>query len=138
MNLGRDLRNSIDFRLRVEDVTTSITDSPFLFKSRNYYKQPRIKPDTVFTTDFDEYQGVVHSVSIDKKAKIHIKPGVPAVFIPLRLEEVKDAMTLGYFTVPGGFGYPEIEINFETVEKKRYTLREIGRSEDRVNRIKDS
>lgn len=137
-NLGRDLRNSIDFRLRVEDITTSITDSPFLFKSRNYYKQPRIKPDTVFTTDFDEYQSVVYSMSIDKKAKIDIKPGVPATSNPRRPEEVKDAMTLAYLTVPGGVRYPEKEIQVETVDNKRYTMRDIGRIEDRVNRIEDA
>ena len=134
-NTGRDLRNSIDFRLRVEDITTDILESPLSFKNRNYYKQPRIKPDTVFTTDFDEYQGNITSISIDKDNNIITKKGQPSLYNPKKPEEVKDAMTLYYLSIPGGIRYPELEINVEVVDNKRYTMRDIGRIEDRVNRL---
>jgi len=137
-NVGRDLRNSIDFRLRVEDISTNINDSPFLFSSRNYYNQPRIKPDTVFTTDLDEYQANISSIGIAKDGSILFKKGQPALFNPKKPEEVKDAMTLFYLTIPGGLRYAEEEITVETVDNKRYTMRDIGKIENRVNRLEEA
>ena len=137
-NIGRDLRNSVDFRLRIEDITTNINESPFLFSSRNYYNQPRIKPDTVFTTDLDEFQGNITSLSINKDGAIVYKKGQPALFNPKKPEEVKDAMTLFYLTIPGGVRYAEEEIVVETVDNKRYTMRDIGKIENRVNRLEEA
>ena len=137
-NIGRDLRNSIDFRFRVEDITTDINDSPFMISSRNFYNQPRIKPDTVFTADFDEFQSNITSLSITKDGSLTYKKGQPALFNPKKPEEVKDAMSLFYLTIPGGVRYAEEEIEIETVDNKRYTMRDIGRIEDRVNRIEDA
>tara|TARA_A100000171_G_scaffold10080_2_gene7763 strand:- start:37151 stop:42835 length:5685 start_codon:yes stop_codon:yes gene_type:complete len=137
-NIGRDLRNSIDFRFRVEDITTSITDSPLSFKSRNYFKQARIKPDTVFTTDFDQYQSNITSISINKNSQLIVKKGQPAKFNPKKPEPTQDAMPLFYLTIPGGVRYAEEEIAVEVVDNKRYTMSDIGKIEDRVNRLEDA
>ena len=137
-NKGRDLRNSIDFRFRVEDIVTDITESPLYFKSRNYFKQPRIKPDTVFTTDFEQFQGNITSISIDKDNALIFQKGNPALKNPKKPQEVKDAMALFYLTIPGGLRYAEEEIDVEKVDNKRYTMRDIGKIEDRVNRLETS
>ena len=137
-DIGKDLRNSIDFRFRVEDILTDITESPFLFKNRNYYKQPRIKPDSVFNTDFDEYQGNITSISIGKNSSIITQKGLPALKNPKKPDQVKDAITLFYLTILGGLRYPETEIDVEVVDNKRYTMRDIGKIEDRVNRIEEA
>ena len=134
----RDLRNSIDFRFRVEDITTAITDSPLSFKSRNYFKQPRIKPETQFTTDISEFMGNKTTISLDKKGSFIAKKGTPALVNPPEPEGSKDAMPLFNLTIPGGMRYPEKEIKVETVDNKRYTMRDIGAIENRVNRLESS
>ena len=138
LNDGRDLRNSIDFRLRVEDVITDITSSPFIFSSRNYFNQPRIKPDTAFTTDMEEYQGNITLLSLDTKGSYISKKGQPAAFNPKRPEVTPDQLPIAYLYIPGGLRYPETEIDVEIIDNKRYTMRDIGRIEDRVNRLEES
>ena len=137
-NEGRDLRNSIDFRFRVEDIVTDITSSPFIFSSRNYYNQPRIQPDTVFTTDMDEYLGHILLLSLDEKGTYVSKKGQPSVKNFKRPEVTPDVMPVAFITVPGGVRYPETEIETVIVDNKRYTMRDIGKIEDRINRLEES
>ena len=141
INEGTDLRNSIDFRFRVNEPVTgsmNITDSPFIFTNRTFFKQPRIKPNSVFTTDFDEYQSNISSVNLTKSGALIIKKGNPAVFNPKKPDLMSDAMTLAYLTIPGGLRYPEQEISIEIVDNKRYTMRDIGKIEDRINRLEET
>lgn len=138
---GIDLRNSIDFRFRVNEPVVGsmhITDSPFIFTNRTFFKQPRIKPDSVFTTDFDEYQSNVSSINLSKDGSIIIKKGKPAVFNPKKPDFMNEAMTLAYMRIPGGLRYPEEEISVEIVDNKRYTMRDIGKIEDRINRLEET
>ena len=137
-NEGRDLRNSIDFRFRVQDIVTDITSSPFIFSSRNYYNQPRIQPDTVFTTDMEQYLGNVTLLSLDTKGNYISKKGQPSVKNFKRPEITPESMPVAYITVPGGVRYPETEIGVEIIDNKRYTMRDIGKIESRINRLEES
>jgi len=135
---GRDLRNSIDFRFRVEDIVTDITKSPFIFSERNYYKQPKIKPNTYFTADLEEYLQYVMCISISKDGGFVIKKGQAVVDNPQKPTTATNAMPLYYLTIPPAVRYPEKEIDIETVDNKRYTMRDIGEIESRINRLEES
>lgn len=135
---GRDLRNSIDFRFRVEDIVTDITKSPLTFSERNYYKQPKIKPDSYFTADFDEYLQYILSIAITKDGGFSIKKGQAVSDNPEKPTTVTNAMPLYHLRIPPAVRYPEKEIDIETVDNKRYTMRDIGDIETRVNRLEES
>lgn len=135
---GRDLRNSIDFRFRVYDQVTDITASPFIFTNRVLYNQPRIKPNTYFTADLDEYLQYILSISINKDGGFLITKGQPAVDNPQKPVTVTNAMALYHLTVPPAVRYPEKEIDIETIDNKRYTMRDIGAIESRINRLEES
>lgn len=135
---GRDLRNSIDFRFKIEDLVTDITKSPFIFSERNYYKQPRIKPATYFTADFDEFLGYQMLISITSTGGFSILKGEPAVVNPPRPLVPTDAMPLYYLDIPPAVRYPVKEIAVETVDNKRYTMRDIGEIDSRINRLEEA
>lgn len=135
---GRDLRNSIDFRFRVNDQITDITASPFIFTNRVLYNQPRIKPNTYFTTDLDEFLQYILSVSINRDGAFLVTKGQPAVTNPQKPVTVTNAMALYHLTVPPAVRYPEKEIEIETIDNKRYTMRDIGAIESRINRLEES
>lgn len=137
-NTGRDLRNSIDFRFRVEDVVTDITKSPLLFTNRKFYKQPRIKPNSQFTTDFDQLTTYILSIAINSDAGFDIAKGNSVISNPPKPVTATNAMALYHLTIPPAVRYPEKEIGIETIDNKRYTMKDIGEIEDRVNRLEES
>lgn len=135
---GRDLRNSIDFRFRVEDIVTDITKSPLIFTERNYYKQPRINPNSYFTADFDEYLEYVMLISIGSNGGFLVNKGQATSINPPRPKVPTSSMPLYYLNIPPAIRYPVDEIEVETVDNKRYTMRDIGEIDSRINRLEEA
>jgi len=133
---GRDLRNSIDFRLRVQP-STAIGSSPFNFASRVFYNQSRILPDTYFTSHFNEYFGRIDMISLSKESNFVIKKGVSA-FNPTGLEGEEGAMLLSKITIPPAVRYPDAEVSVDVKDNRRYTMRDIGGLATRIDRLEES
>ena len=132
---GVDLRNVLDFRLRVQ-TNTSIGVSPFNFNNRNFVDQDRIVPDTTFTTDFYEYLGRTDLISLQKNGNFKIISGVPSTN-PKQPTVSQDGMPVFFVSIPPAVRYPEAEIAIKTVENRRYTMRDIGEIDRKVNMLQE-
>jgi len=135
-NTGRDLRNSVDFRLSVQ-TSSDVTKSPFSFTSRAYVKQSKIIPNTTFTTDFTEYLGRVDVVMLTKDGNFVVKKGIPSN-TPKKPDEVPDAMTLSTVFIPPAVRYPKDEITLVIKNNRRYTMADIGKLDDRISHVEQA
>lgn len=133
---GIDLRNAIDFRLRVNEVT-DITKNPFNFASRSFHDQDRVVPDTKFTTDFYEYLPRIDLISLEKTGDIITLQGIPSL-LPQKPQVSIDGMPLFWVHIPPAVRYPEAEIHCEVVDNRRYTMRDIGDLDRRINRLEET
>jgi len=133
---GSDLRNAIDFRFRAL-ASSDITTSPFIFSTRGFQNQSRIKPQTSFTTDITQYLGRIDIITIDKNALITEKKGIPAEK-PKRPVEDSKKMTLSFVIIPPAVRYPQDEVFCEIKDNKRYTMRDIGKLESRIKNVESA
>lgn len=130
---GVELRNVIDFRLRVQPIT-DVTKSPLVFSERVFYDQDRIEPASQFTTDFYEYLGRTDGISLEKTGELLILSGVPSE-TPKKRQVSVDGMPLFWLNIPPVVRYPEDEIYVEVVDNRRYTMKDIGEIDRRLNRF---
>ena len=133
---GIDLRNTIDFRLRVNEVS-NISNNPFVFSSRSFQDQDRVVPGTKFTTDFYEYLPRIDLISLEKTGDIIAVEGVPSL-LPQKPQVSVDGMPLFWVHIPPAVRYPETEIHCEVVDNRRYTMRDIGELDRRINRLEET
>lgn len=150
-----DLRDTIDFRVRVSDAsgagTTTIgaaTANPVnstvydLGSGHNGYMVPL--PDNNFTTDIQFYLGRIDRLSIDQEGNFIAVPGTPSL-TPAIPNEQDHTMSLALVTIPPypslsrqaarAVGRSDYVISIKTLDNRRYTMRDIGVIEQRVNRI---
>ena len=137
LDTGRDLRNSIDFRLRAEKIT-DVTLSPFAYANRSFQRQTRVLPNTLFTTDFYEYLGRIDLIQLSRAGQFVVTRGVPASSNPKRPKENLDSMTLSYVIIPPAVRYPDDEVFVEVKDNRRYTMRDIGRIDARLKSLESA
>jgi hypothetical protein len=117
-----ELRDSVDFRPRKSDssATTFIGGQVPV-------------PTEQFTTDYQFYIGRFDKiVATTDKQFIDIK-GVPGIYPKVPLD-IKDAMTLFVLAIPPYVeSVSDIEIKY--IDNKRYTMRDIGKLEKRINTL---
>lgn len=133
---GQDLRNAIDFRLKVNIINT-LTASPFTFNNRSFISKPRIIPRSSFTTNIVEYLGRIDLIALDKNGRFINIQGIPSAQ-PKRPVEPVDAMTLSTVIIPPAVRYPRDEIYVELKDNKRYTMRDIGRLDARIKNVESA
>lgn len=116
-----NLRNCFDFRPRRADGNSTFTSG--LFGA----------PDTVLFTDFYNYLGRKARLVLTKERKFAVIDGIasetPAV--PL---DVPDAMSLYLVNIPP-YTLNKEEVTFQYIDNRRYTMRDIGRIERRVEKL---
>lgn len=132
---GVQLRNAIDFRLRVRPITDT-TVSPFNFANRTFFEQDRIMPDSQFNTDLEEYVGRVDLVSLQKTGEMIVIPGVPSAN-PRKPLINQDGMPLFYLSVAPVVRYPQYDVVVEKLDNRRYTMRDIGNIERRLEKVEE-
>ena len=135
-NNGVELRNTIDFRLRVTPVS-NIATSPFVFSERTFANQNRVVPETDFTTDFYEYLGRIDGITLEKTGEMRILTGVPSE-VPKKKQVSIDGMPLYWLHIPPVVRYPEEEIYVDVIDNRRYTMRDIGEIDKRLNRFMET
>lgn len=115
------LRDSLDFRPRRQDGGTSylnarLPDSDFTFNSDYQYYLPRI--DIVLAT---------------KDKQLIVKQGIPSLNPQVPADE-SDSMRLYVLSIPP-YTNDLDKIAVKYIENKRYTMRDIGRLENRIENV---
>lgn len=136
---GVDLRNVWDFRFRSTGPSTSVANSPFVFQNRAFYDQPRIKPGTNFTTDYEEYLARIDALTMNEKGNLRILKGKPNTPTNVKEPTVPDR-SLHIATVynPPAERYPEYKTNVTVHDNRRYTMSDIGKLDRRITRVEEA
>ena len=147
-----DLRDTLDFRARYSDsaanatsvagATTNPTESTTLTAPSVGITNP--VPTEQFTTDIEYYLGRKDRLIIDSEGVFSsiygspsLNPGIPA--------EPENAMSLAIITIPPypslapnvakSVNRPDYGVTVRTIDNRRYTMRDIGTLEQRINRL---
>lgn len=116
-----DLYDCMDFRAVRANNSTNIVGG--------FY--PEI--DSVINSDYSYYTSRIDKLVLTKERKLSIVKGIPAE-VPTAPSDMYDAMTLYTISVPPYTKNPA-DVSFSFVENKRYTMRDIGKIEKRVERM---
>jgi len=127
-SLGKtlELRSSIDFRPRESNAGENFTGT-------GAHLTVCPEPQTTFTTDIQYYLNRIDKVFIDKKGVFGVVEGVSALE-PVLPEDPKDAMVL-YNVYMKAYTEGPTEVFPTMIDNKRYTMRDIGRIDKRVNNL---
>lgn len=112
---GIDLRDAVDFRSAVG--TTSIA--------------PRTS--TTFETNLQYYLPRLDKVALTDKGAFVVLSGIPSLE-PALPDDMTGAMTVFWLYIPAYTDSPS-NIGIKNIDNKRYTMRDIGGIEKRVNRL---
>ena len=129
-----DLRNCLDFRLRKLDSAATLNPA-----DPGTYQVPVgglhiPKPFSDFDADLSIYKGRVARLFLNDKGEFGIVDGSPGYPTPLVPSSIPGTLDLAIIDIPA---YPStpISVNIESQKNRRYTMRDIGKIEDRVNRL---
>jgi hypothetical protein len=116
-----NLRDSFDFRPRQNDGATAYSSGSFG------------APGTRITTDFFNYIGRKARLVLTKERKLTVVDGVADEFpvVPL---DVADAMSL-YLIDIAPYTATVNDVTFQYIDNRRYTMRDIGRIERRIEKL---
>ena len=135
--LGKDnIRSSdtLDFRPRVS-VFTSTSSSPFDFSSRSFTSEPKliVSPNESSIIGYDYYLGRIDKLYLDRFGDFTVLQGTPSINPkpPIKPDEVMEIATI---SLPPYLYNPK-DAQISLVDNRRYTMRDIGKIEDRVENL---
>ena len=116
-----ELRDCVDFRPRRTDGATTMAN----------IELP--KPNTNWQADYSYYLPRVDRVFLSNEKKFGVNKGVPSLdaIPPSRLDGTMDLYTV---RIPA-YTFNSSDVTIEYIENKRYTMRDIGRLEKRINNL---
>ena len=123
---GIELRSAVDFRPRMNNGGGNFTGTG---ASTSFC--PR--PNTQFITDIQYYLNRIDKVYLDKDGEFGVLKGVSDLE-PSEPGTPKDAMVLYHLYVPAYTLTPE-EVDIIFIDNRRYTMRDIGKLEKRINKL---
>ena len=126
-----ELRDSLDFRPRVDDASTinsGIQDRSFDGTGASVVQPIKFNSDV--RSDFEYYLGRVDKIFLDKDGNFKVLKGASSLEprVPGTLD---NAMHLYTLFLPA-YTLDTAEVGIEHVDNKRYTMRDIGRIEKRI------
>lgn len=116
-----DLRDCLDFRPRRTNGASAIVGGRYPVTS------------SAVVADFQYYLSRIDKLALTKERQLSLIKGIPAEN-PTVPRDLYDAMTLYIINVPAYTASPK-DVSFFFVENKRYTMRDIGKIEKRVERM---
>ena len=144
-----DLRNSVDFRPRVADATTTtstiqsqtvnkVTSMSFNFENRNFAGTGSStidipKDNSNFLYDFDFYVGRIDLLYLTPLGDFKLVKGADAE-IAAPPKGLDDAMKIAQINL-NPFVKTVDDANFIKVNNRRYTMRDIGKLETRISNV---
>jgi hypothetical protein len=147
-----DLRDTLDFRVRYADsaansttvgsATTNPTESTTLTAPSVGITNP--VPTEQFITDLEYYLGRTDRLIIDSEGVFSSIYGTPSL-TPGTPAEPDNCMSLAIITIPPypslapnvakTVNRPDYGVTFRSIDNRRYTMRDIGVLEQRINRL---
>jgi len=126
--------DTLDFRPRVSDFNLS-NASPFDFGQRNFDSAPKhlIAPNEATNLGYQYYLGRIDSVYLSQYGMVSVEKGQPSR-TPLESVSVNNLMKLATITLPP-YLYDPKDAEFRLVDNRRYTMRDIGVLEDRIDEL---
>jgi hypothetical protein len=126
--------DTLDFRPRVP-VFTSTSASPFDFSQRDFTSSPKLilSPNESSLIGYSYYLGRIDKLYVDKFGKIFINKGVSDIN-PKSPAKNNEVMELATITLPP-YLYRQQDAKITLVDNRRYTMRDIGKIEDRVENL---
>ena len=134
---GTRASDTLDFRPRVARFT-STTSSPFAFASRNF-ETSGTNPTLVVTPSessligYDFYLPRIDRIVLDKLGNFSVIKGTSSLNpkVPVNVEEAMDIATIEY----PAYLYNPDDAKITLVDNRRYTMRDIGKIDDRVTNL---
>lgn len=145
--LGKiSLRDVFDFRPKVDSTAfisgyqdtaiLSVADfNSFTGSAGITSSTPATEKNLDFTISFNlkQYLDRIDGVYLNKKGEFFIKEGNPSLN-PTKPEDVSDAVALYYLYVPA-YTTSSTDVRVIPVDNRRYTMRDIGKLEKRIERL---
>ena len=129
-----ELRDSLDFRPRVDDDSTIDSgNQDRSFDGTGASVVQPIKFNSDIRSDFEYYLGRVDKIFLDKDGNFKVLKGASSINprVPGTLD---NAMHLYTLYIPS-YTLDTSEVGIEHVDNKRYTMRDIGRIESRIDTV---
>lgn len=129
------LRDRIDFRpMRTANtVTANVAANPYVSANAVFGSTLLPHPDSVFTADYDFYLPRIDKVVLTRNREFKVVQGEPDVR-PVPPNDPENSMTL--YTLQYGAYLPNTElVQVHTNDHRRYTMRDIGRLEKRIEHL---
>jgi len=128
------LSDVLDFRPRVDDASTIDAGS----QNRSYDGTGASTVDVVkfgtnVTTDHEFYKGRIDKLFLTREGEFQVLKGAPDVK-PQAPDKIDNAMHLYTISLPA-YNLSTEDVVFETVDNRRYTMRDIGAIEKKIDRV---
>jgi hypothetical protein len=128
--------DTLDFRPRVS-VFSSSTSSPFDFSTRtsSFGSDPKLilSPNESCFIGYDYYLGRIDRVYLDKGGNFVVNKGISAD-VPKEPTKISEVMDIATITLPPYLFFPQ-DAQIFLFDNKRYTMRDIGGIEKRVDTL---
>ena len=140
-----ELKNVIDFRPKVDSTAIipgflnksllEVTDSPFSGAGAVVSSTPAPDTNLEFTFSFSQKQYLdrIDGIFLDKKGQFLVKEGNSSLN-PTKPDPIEDAVPLFYAYIPA-FTKTSKDVRLTPVDNRRYTMRDIGKLEKRIERL---
>ena len=123
-----NLRDCLDFRPRRENESNDLTSNTAAIEGI-----PTPDPDGTITAGFTYYLSRVDKIALTKDRKFKVLKGESALN-PVAPPDDEDSMTLYALSIPA-YTFNLSDITTRYVDNKRFTMRDIGKLEKRIERI---
>ncbi|MEY3470457.1 MAG: Synechococcus phage [Actinomycetota bacterium] len=126
--------DTLDFRPRVSNFTGS-SSSPFDFSSRSFNNEPKLilSPNEGSLVKYDFYLGRIDKLYLDRFGNFTIVNGTPSVN-PKEPNTSENLMQIATIELPPYLYNPK-DVKISLIDNRRYTMRDIGKIEDRVENL---
>jgi len=125
--------DTLDFRPRVVNYS-STTASPFDFASRTFTTNYNLKPGESSLLGYDFYLPRIDKLYLDKFENLIVSKGVSAKDPKASPSNDQSLMELATITLPPYLYNPD-NVSIDLVDNRRYTMRDIGQLEDRIENL---
>ena len=125
--------DTLDFRPRVANYS-GISSSPFDFSSRTFTTNYNLKPGESSLLGFDFYLPRIDKLYLDKFENLIVSKGISAKDPKASPSNDQSLMELATITLPP-YLYDPDDVSISLVDNRRYTMRDIGQLEDRIENL---
>ena len=136
---GERLTDILDFRPRVSVLDSSTaTASPFDFVSRSFGSNPKhlISPNSSSIIGYDYYLGRIDRLYLNKYGEFILDKGISSSN-PQAPKRVSEVMEIASIVLPP-YLYRTEDASISPIDNKRYTMRDIGKIENRVANLEET